>query len=800
VDGVSLIQSNFGSPGNLELVANAGGNLFLFFSDGRGWNGPYHFGRGARGSPSIVQSRYGSRGNFELVVPSASGGLDFYWRDNDAAGLPWSGPHRLGHHLGHTDGVSLIQSNFGHPGNLELSATAGGRIFTFWRGPYGWNGPHLLGSGVRGNPSLIQSRFGFRGNFEVVVPSLHGGLDFYWRNNDAPGFPWYGPYRIVHSVGDAGASGLIQSNYGGNLEVVSRSAERLDFATRGPAGWGHPMVLADRMDRQPPRPDPALRKAYVEHLGPLVTAPGKGGVNDLGKASNGTAGMKGTDLGTSLEFGGKLMLAFGDTWVPDDTTGLDDDTLAWTEATDVDRFEIPRLQFAAGADGTFAPLRVPLPGVHHNAMNVPVGGITANGRGYLFFSSGWDWNRHAHSQSVLGHLAATTFSTGTLAADHIVPSERFHNVSAMEQDGYVYLYGSGHYRRSQVFLARARPQDVPYRDRWTYFRGTRGGLPVFGPWESSAEPIVEDPCVGELSVAKHAATGLYLLTYNCDRPPFPYHLRTSTTPWGIWSRAETMQDTSTADGGLGVTLHSAVRNYQAATDSWQVPDDGLSEPDHFDPSSEQGGAAPGLGTGGGPYGPYMIPRWFTSSGDTHSIVYTHSSWNPFKVHLMRAVLVPPGVVAKRPNYGEGIERPALLNGDFALGTLGWQQRGAPFTVVVAKGRTYVSSNNPLAGGEAARGALYQEFTIDSTVKEISFRVHGGHATPREFTNRDVASVRLIHRGQIVRESSGLNRTDRDLNVVWNIEQFRGETVRLEIADDSTASPWGFINATDFALR
>src|SRR5215208_8150393 len=50
---------------------------------------------------------------------------------------------------------------------------------------------------------------------------------------------------------------------------------------------------------------PELEKAYTEHLGQLVTAPGKGGVNELNNRANGTLGMPGTDLGVSFESRGR---------------------------------------------------------------------------------------------------------------------------------------------------------------------------------------------------------------------------------------------------------------------------------------------------------------------------------------------------------------------------------------------------------------------------------------------------------------------------------------------------------------
>jgi hypothetical protein len=77
-------------------------------------------------------------------------------------------------------------------------------------------------AGVQGlGASLIQSRFGTQGNFELVVNSASGGLAHYWRNNDDPSFPWSGPTAFAGQA-RFGIPALIQSNFGspGNLEVV----------------------------------------------------------------------------------------------------------------------------------------------------------------------------------------------------------------------------------------------------------------------------------------------------------------------------------------------------------------------------------------------------------------------------------------------------------------------------------------------------------------------------------------------------------------------------------------------------
>ena len=98
------------------------------------------------GNPVLIQSRFGSKGNFELVVPLATGGLAHFWRDNDAAGMPWKGPTIFGGPDKY-DALTMIQSNYGSPGNLEVIARTNDRLVFFWRdsGPsFIWSGPYPL--------------------------------------------------------------------------------------------------------------------------------------------------------------------------------------------------------------------------------------------------------------------------------------------------------------------------------------------------------------------------------------------------------------------------------------------------------------------------------------------------------------------------------------------------------------------------------------------------------------------------------------------------------------------------------
>jgi hypothetical protein len=155
IDALTLLQSNFGSensPGNLEVAARVGDRLVQFWrtADSNGnfeWHGPVEIPNltGVSGNPSVIQSNFGEVGNFELVVPAAEGGFYFLFRNNDEPGHPWSQTQLVGVNAGRLESISLIQSNFGEIGNLEVVArTVDNTTVNFWRednDPFTWHGP-----------------------------------------------------------------------------------------------------------------------------------------------------------------------------------------------------------------------------------------------------------------------------------------------------------------------------------------------------------------------------------------------------------------------------------------------------------------------------------------------------------------------------------------------------------------------------------------------------------------------------------------------------------------------------------
>jgi hypothetical protein len=261
IEGVSLIQSDFGTSGSLEVVAVdfGGHNLMHFWRDSGpsfDWHGPINISEPSRlpvfsGNPAMIWNNLGHRGNYDVIVPRANGGFSHYWRDNDDPILPWYGPFDFATDASIFDAVALIQSNFGEPGSLELIARSEDELALFWRdsGPdFKWKGPEIFATGVTGTPSMIQSTFGNKGNFELVVPMASGGLAYYRRDNDNDSLSWHGPFMFGMNLGKVESVALIQSNFGspGHLELVAQSDGQMAFFWRdsGPDfRWNGPQTL-----------------------------------------------------------------------------------------------------------------------------------------------------------------------------------------------------------------------------------------------------------------------------------------------------------------------------------------------------------------------------------------------------------------------------------------------------------------------------------------------------------------------------------------------------------------------------
>ena len=137
----ALIQSNYGAPGNLEVVVRRrGGQLVHLWRDSVepfAWHEGVVIADGVKMSgPSLVQANVGTKGNFYVVCVTNRGTMQLWWRDNDN-GMIWKRGEVFGRHVGATP-VCMIQGQFGASdeltaGNFELCVAVGGRVEHWFR-------------------------------------------------------------------------------------------------------------------------------------------------------------------------------------------------------------------------------------------------------------------------------------------------------------------------------------------------------------------------------------------------------------------------------------------------------------------------------------------------------------------------------------------------------------------------------------------------------------------------------------------------------------------------------------------
>ena len=313
-------------------------------------------------------------------------------------------------------------------------------------------------------------------------------------------------------------------------------------------------------------------------------------------------GVVGTDLGTSFEHEGKIYFLFGD------TLGRlgDRDAIAWTDATDPAAIT---LEFPIEDDGKFRP--VTIEGISQAAFEVPGGAISIGGVIYAAYTTD-----HSREKTMGRSVLVRSRDDGrTFELVRDLSSDKFINVAFLERDGWVYLFGSGDYRKSSVHLARVEPDRIAEPGGLRYFAGKdEAGEPRWVESEADATPLFRHNVVGELSAGFLDPVGRFVLLYN-SRGPRGIVLRSAEMPWGPWSGPNVIFDPR-RDPGFGAFIHAPI----------PTEDDGLSEPGNE--------AIRGDG-----YGPYLMDRYTADHADNACrIFFTMSTWNPYQVVVMRADL------------------------------------------------------------------------------------------------------------------------------------------------------------------
>lgn len=316
-------------------------------------------------------------------------------------------------------------------------------------------------------------------------------------------------------------------------------------------------------------------------------------------------GIAGTDLGSSFEHRGKLFFLFGDTW----GRSGDSDAIAWTRSHDPAKI---RLDFHRAKDGKWLPLSVP--GITLGTFEIPSGGISLHGKMYVVFTTDWQPDKSRMGRSV---LAVSDDDGRSFSALYDLSKTKFINVSLWESEGWLYIFGSGDYRRSSVCLARVKPSEISDRSHIEYFSGSDpAGQPQWSTREEDATLLFPHNAIGEFSVAYCAPARRYFMLYNASKPR-GITLRSAPAPWGPWSEGQIIFD-PWRDRGYGRFLHIPAKFKSERHDAFA------------DPGREA--------EWGGEYGPYLMARYIKAEKGQCRLFYTLSTWNPYQVVVMQTDL------------------------------------------------------------------------------------------------------------------------------------------------------------------
>lgn len=311
----------------------------------------------------------------------------------------------------------------------------------------------------------------------------------------------------------------------------------------------------------------------------------------------------GTDLGASFSYAGRTYFLFGDS-IDDGQGGHPACGDAIAASNDGDLTDGLSLDFLVDGNGRYVSPSVP--NTTLGCYEVPLDGIGEGEHMYVWFST------DTMTRSV---LARSDDGGASFTFVHALSSLHFINVSAVRDGDMLYLFGSGLYRDSEVYLARVPIAQIEDRDAYRFYAGTDGCSEAWSAGEDSAVPVFGPACVGELSAHHDTALGAWIVLYNCDEPR-GIQARVASDPAGPWSEQASVFE-PWANGGYCHFMHASY--------AW-----GTCDAVH-DPGREN--------EWGGEYGPYVVEGASEALGERAAALYfVLSTWNPYNTMLMRTEL------------------------------------------------------------------------------------------------------------------------------------------------------------------
>ncbi len=674
IDAGCIIQSNFGSPGNFEVVVPEPDGLAHYWHDNADVTSPFirsaTIAPGSIGPGSMVQNR--ENGNLEVVVRHGSE-LHHYWRDH-------SGWRHGGIVTARATGPAcLIQSTYWD--NLELVVLEGAELVHYWRDEsetpiMKWRFGAVITTQATGPAGFCQGTFGDapNTNFEVVVPE-GDRLALYFRDNTDGNLPWYPGGLVTRGAGPIDAATLIQSSFDRNLEVLAQeNGDTVYHYYRYWHGsqlrWFRGACLRVRELDTPDTNSAEVRSTKVVQLT---------GQTDHQRhipAHNRTEerfAIRGTDLGASFRHRDRIYFWFGDTHWTNSLQGTLD-SVASTSDTDA----------ASGLNLEFhrAYPQIVNPSVSQTEYDVPLDGFSFDDQLYAFFTTDHFVHRKVMAKSVLTRCNDRQLDFHGSTAANPLPFQyltafsemKFINISVERvgaevirahrlpgtHDGLL-IWGTGAYRCDNMYLAFVALDDPRTRDRFfasqpfplnqlrvQYFTGIAAGAPTWSLYEADAVPLFYPAAIGELSVRWDPVLSRWVCLYMSG--PYDHQvglsvlMRVSRTPWGPWSRRRVILDWPL--DALGKRKDGAGKRIR---DGWFIHDADVSAVEGGDDGLGDDIIGNRVGGGGGAYAPYQLPHYSRQTKDGVVFYYVLSTWNPYQVVQMRHA-VPPGTI-------ERLERP-----------------------------------------------------------------------------------------------------------------------------------------------
>jgi ankyrin repeat protein len=450
------------------------------------------------------------------------------------------------------------------------------------------------------------------GGTRVVGMLLEGGAD-----RGVKGRTGKTPLEIANERGFTGIVDLLTRR-----APCTPAAKGIDRGKRSPIGAG------DAGRRAAERPVETRRAEVILLERPRKVAQLVGEYDrELGRPTlNRTLtrfGIAGTDLGVSFSHLGRTFFLFGDT-----IGRFGGDCAAYTD--DKNPADGLELDFVGDSPGAYRPVKIP--GVGQDDMEVPVEGVSVNGKIYTYHATDFS------SRAVIGRTVTAVSLDGCRTFRYLydLSYRRFLNVSVVKiaphqfpevpdpEGPGLFIFGSGRWRKSPVMLAFQPAARIEEKASLRYFVGLDSrGKPVWSKTEADAAPLFDHAGAGELSAAYNRFLHKWILLYNGEEKRPGIFMRTADRPWGPWSGETTIYE-GRRDKGFCRFLHSAWKSGKC---------DILHEP-----GREELGAVV--------YGAYMLEDMAQGKEGESSVWFTLSTWNPYTVVLMKMRLRRIGSVGR----------------------------------------------------------------------------------------------------------------------------------------------------------